>query len=410
MLALDALLILLAAVGHLAIWIVVVAKVHATGLPWWTIKVFNKLVVLCCASIPLAAGWYWYEAGFPLLLAGGWRTIPWPLVAYGLGCVSLTLGPLQFWFWERVASTPPAVLQSNDSQSIDLVARLGRQPLGTSWRRWPTLLPFNNLFELEINEKRLALPRLDGALAGLSIAHISDLHFDSTLDKSFFEEIIDLTNQQRPDLIAVTGDIMEHASHLPWVPEILARLTAPHGVFVILGNHDLKLKQQVNQLRQALTDAGLNYLGGRWEEICVGDGRVLLAGNELPWLAPAADVSSYRPPLDGPAPLRVLLSHSPDQFLWARQHDFDLMLAGHNHGGQFRFPLVGPIIAPSHHVARYASGLFYEPPTALHVSRGISANDPLRIGCGPEITRIVLEPAAADLSASPPEAQAALAR
>ena len=293
MLALDLLVVLLAGVGHLATWIVVVAKVHATGMPWWVIKAFNKLFVVACGSIPLLAAWYWYRAGYPF---DRWwlAATPWWLVTYGLACVALALGPVSFWFWGQMLARQSSVLRSNKSQTIDLVARLGHRPVGTSWRAWTTILSFNTVFDLEVNEKRIALPRMDESLTGVTITHLSDLHFDTTLDKSFYAEIVEVANQQQSDIIAVTGDLMEHEMHLDWVPEILGRLTAPSGVFVILGNHDLKLKGQVNRLRQALIDAGLNYLGGRWEELSIGAGRVLLAGNELPWLAPAADVSSYR--------------------------------------------------------------------------------------------------------------------
>ncbi|MCA9227240.1 MAG: hypothetical protein KDA47_16570, partial [Planctomycetales bacterium] len=75
---------------------------------------------------------------------------------------------------------------------------------------------------------------------------------------------------------------------------------------------------------------------------------------------------------------------------WARQHGFDLMLAGHTHGGQIRFPWLGPVIAPSLYGAKYASGVFYEAPTLMHVSRGVAGLEPIRLNCRPEISRLVL--------------------
>ena len=63
--------------------------------------------------------------------------------------------------------------------------------------------------------------------------------------------------------------------------------------------------------------------------------RVVLAGNELPWFRPAADLAAA--PRDGQgSPLRIALAHSPDQLAWARRHEVDLLLAGHLHGGQIR--------------------------------------------------------------------------
>ena len=119
-----------------------------------------------------------------------------------------------------------------------------------------------------------------------------------------------------------------------------------------------------------------------------------MAGNELPWFPPAADLSQAPPPApDGP--LRIVLAHSPDQIAWAQSADVDLMLAGHTHGGQIRLPLLGPIFVPSRWGVHYASGLFHAAPTTMHVSRGVSAEFPVRVGCPPELAHLVLRSPAA---------------
>jgi len=66
------------------------------------------------------------------------------------------------------------------------------------------------------------------------------------------------------------------------------------------------------------------------------------------------------------------------------------MLAGHTHGGQIRLPVVGPIVSPSYYGVHYASGVFYVRPTLLHVSRGLSGEEALRINCRPEVSKLVL--------------------
>jgi predicted MPP superfamily phosphohydrolase len=90
---------------------------------------------------------------------------------------------------------------------------------------------------------------------------------------------------------------------------------------------------------------------------------------------------------------RLLLSHTPDNIQWARRHKIDLMLAGHNHGGQIRLPLFGPVYSPSVYGAHYASGAFWESPTLMYVSRGISGKVPLRWNCLPELSRLTLRSA-----------------
>ena len=88
---------------------------------------------------------------------------------------------------------------------------------------------------------------------------------------------------------------------------------------------------------------------------------------------------------------RILLSHTPDHIAWARAQGVDLMLSGHNHGGQIVLPVIGPVFAPSRFGVRYAGGAFWLEPTLLYVSRGLAGRHPLRINCPPELTRIVLE-------------------
>jgi predicted MPP superfamily phosphohydrolase len=85
-----------------------------------------------------------------------------------------------------------------------------------------------------------------------------------------------------------------------------------------------------------------------------------------------------------------LLAHSPDQLSWARRGDGDLMLAGHTHGGQIRLPLIGPVFSPTRDGVQFAAGLFHAPPTILNVSRGLSAELPLRMNCAPEIIHLTL--------------------
>ena len=89
-------------------------------------------------------------------------------------------------------------------------------------------------------------------------------------------------------------------------------------------------------------------------------------------------------------PLRILLAHSPDQFRWAQANDIDLMLAGHLHGGQVKFPLLGAIASPSIYGVRYVAGVFRNSNTVMHVSRGVGSLTPLRIGCPPEVALLVL--------------------
>jgi len=154
----------------------------------------------------------------------------------------------------------------------------------------------------------------------------------------------------------------------------------------VLGNHDSWA--DVPRIRRQLEELGISNVGGRWLQTEVRGEPLIVIGNEMPWIGSLADLRDC--PTDG---FRLCLSHSPDQLPWAKKHGIDLMLAGHNHGGQIRFPVIGPIFVPSVYSRRYDGGLYHEPPTLLHVSRGLGGTHPLRWNCRPEVTRIVLSAA-----------------
>jgi predicted MPP superfamily phosphohydrolase len=89
-------------------------------------------------------------------------------------------------------------------------------------------------------------------------------------------------------------------------------------------------------------------------------------------------------------PFRILLSHSPDQIDWAIRQRFPLMLAGHTHGGQIVFPVIGPVVSPSKYGTKYAGGLFQVSGVVMHVSRGLSGEEPVRWNCPPELAILTL--------------------
>ncbi|MGE0537178.1 MAG: metallophosphoesterase [Pirellulales bacterium] len=395
MLGLDLLLIAAALAGHIGLWATIVNQVHATALPQSVIKpvTYFGLSFLCAAPLG-AIAWTWY-AGAIGTAGIEFASLPWTLALYGGLTALLSPGTL-VWLWRYGAHRQQApALKKTDSQRLDMPTRLGRHPMGAGLRAMITRLPGNQCFQLDVTEKHLEVPRLPEALDGLSIAHLSDLHFTGAIDRGYYREVVSIANDFQPDLIAVTGDLVDKPGCIDWIADTVGQLRATHGVYVILGNHDERLKRHLGRLRAALDACDLVQLGGRWRQISIDGSPLVLAGNELPWLVPAADLSDCPTrEVDG-QPLRILLSHSPDQYAWARHRDFDLMLAGHTHGGQIRFPLVGAVFAPSRYGVRYACGVFHEPPTVMHVSRGLSGLDPLRYNCAPELTKLVLRSPAA---------------
>jgi len=143
----------------------------------------------------------------------------------------------------------------------------------------------------------------------------------------------------------------------------------------------------VNQagLKAALEKTNWTHAGTMPQQLTVRNIPLILGGNERPWFGTPTDFESCPQHDAAGIPLRIALSHSPDQIGWACTNEVDLMLAGHVHGGQICLPMLGAFTAPSMHGVRYAAGTFRVGKTVLHVSRGTASLTPIRWNCPPEI-------------------------
>jgi predicted MPP superfamily phosphohydrolase len=275
-----------------------------------------------------------------------------------------------------------AVLR-NHSEIVDVAAQLGHCPTGTGKYRFLTWLPGNECFQVELNEKTLAPPRLPREWDGLTILHLSDLHLNGTPDRDYFRYIMDRCAAWNPDLVAITGDIADSWRHQRWIVPILGRLRWQTAAFAILGNHDYFFDPPF--IRRRLGRLRMQVLGNTWQVVEVRGRPLVVIGQEWPWLRPSTDLSGCPE-----EPFRLCLSHTPDNIAWARRARIDLMLSGHVHGGQVRFPGIGSLFVPSRYGRRYDAGTFSEGPTLLHVSRGLSGEQQLRYRCRPEATLLRL--------------------
>lgn len=377
-------------VGHFALCVAAINRLHSLGMRRRYLHVADMLWYLCFFGLPIfVAGRMMGWAGPPGTPAS---TSPadWLAVVYLAVTGTAATVTLLSAFRQRRCAPTTSRLAANHTRFLDVTHELGRRPVGDLATRLAARIPGNEILQLSVHEKCLTLPRLPAELDGLSIAHLSDLHLTGQLTPDFFHEVVRQTNEMHADIVAITGDIIDKSQCLPWLPEILGRLTSRHGVFFVLGNHDQRVERGHQVVRHTLVELGMTDLGGNCLIIDVRGQPIMLAGNELPWFGPAADMSMCPSSETAGRPLRIALSHSPDQLPWARKHDVDLLLAGHTHGGQCRLPLFGPILCPSRYGVRYASGAFFEPPTLLHVSRGISGTRPFRFNCPPELPQLVL--------------------
>lgn len=392
----DFLLLLLALLGHAFFWIGLVNRLHALGIRRWLIDFSTGVLFLSAASIPLGIGWWCTKS--PERLAGPWRlagggfseTL---IAAYFVLCWIAALATffriVLFFFLHRT----PSLVRLHRRWRAKIDMHSAATDAGEASHHFLVHLPLNEIVRLNVVDWTLDVPRLDPALNGLSVVHLSDFHFNGRIGKAYFREVARVTNELQPDIVALTGDLIDSPACFDWIPDTLGQLAARHGVYFVLGNHDL-LTRDVPRLRRTLEQCGLVDLGGRECQIEINGQPVWLAGNELPWIkgqeccetqpSAACDFASSA------EPLRIALAHSPDQLAWARAQNADLLLAGHTHGGQICFPPLGAIFSPSAWGVKHISGIYHLPPTILHVTRGVSGDTPIRWNCPPEIARLKL--------------------
>ena len=398
-------LALLVLLGHVGWWIFCYNRINALPLPRRLIKAAELLIIALIGLIPIAMAIAHWPIVVALFRGQSVSTLPPLLVAWSVWSLGTVILLAPGWLESRFWLLPPRNLTALHVERLD-VGQLISEPVTAGWlSNCLQRLPLNEITQLSITHKTIRLERdfFSSPWRALKIGHLSDLHFTGQLSPAYYRYVIDRMQALSPDLIAVTGDIIDKEHCLDWIEPILGRLSAPLGCYFLFGNHERRLQRPL-AAAERLGELGWVDVGVRDAVIepesvaphLVGRPHVILCGNERPWFERHVGDCWQRGPLAAPdadRSLKLALSHSPDQHPWARELGVDLMLAGHTHGGQVRIPGIGPIIAPSRYGSRFASGVFRLPPMVMHVSRGLSGTQPLRWRCLPEISLLTVVPA-----------------
>jgi predicted MPP superfamily phosphohydrolase len=374
-------LALLAWIGHTAILVYSLNWWYGNAVPhkWLTVIRYLHGALVVAFPIALVRTFGYDLAG---MAESTWSGAQWLLAGYLPVCWLASIIFLPIVTIQRLRHQPEA-LAGFTSQVIDMAARLGHRPAGRMGHWHLAYLPGNQAFQVEFTEKILSLPNLPSAWDGLTLLHLSDFHWTGSPDRSFFREIMDECRGMVPDLVLLTGDLIDSPIHHRWIIPILGRLKWKIAGLAIMGNHESWYEPRLVRVR--LERLGFQMLGGRWRRFEVRGRLLTVIGHEGPWFREVPDLSDC--PEDG---FRLCLSHTPDNIEWARRNRIDLMLSGHNHGGQIRFPIFGSALVPSRYSRRYDGGVFDLPPTVLHVTRGLSGQHPIRYNCRPEVAKLVL--------------------
>ena len=244
----------------------------------------------------------------------------------------------------------------------------------------------------------IPLARLPEAFDGLTIAQLSDFHYEGHFSVVPIRKAVESVHRLRPDLIVLTGDfvtvpVLERTplmvralSMAAPCAEVLQELQAPLGRFAVLGNHDGELGGA--RIAGTLRDHGIPVLRNQAVPLERGASRL--------WVVGIDDVLRGEPDLGAaiekiPAnEATILLAHEPDFADESSLRPIDLQLSGHSHGGQIWIPGIGaPWLPPLSR--KYPRGMYKVGNLTLYTNIGIGTiHAPIRINCPPEITLITL--------------------
>ena len=280
-------------------------------------------------------------------------------------------------------------------------AKRGRIPFTYPWMRYERVLRLGlrltglyhrgvrNALTPEVKHLHFSFANLPDAFEGFTILHLSDLHIDG-LD-NLAERLASTLQSLDVDLCVFTGDYrfeMSGSCHGVYAPmaRLLDSIRSRHGMIGVLGNHDrAEMVPHFERMGMQMLLNGAVEIRHEMER-------------ESLWIVGVDDPHHYGCD-DLPGAIQevpddafsVLLVHTPELFKDAHAHGIDLYLCGHTHGGQIRFPLVGPLLTMANCPRKYAHGVWAYHSVQGYTNRGAgSSGVPVRFNCPPEIGLITL--------------------
>ena len=251
---------------------------------------------------------------------------------------------------------------------------------------------------LEVNEYEVVSDRIPQGFEGFRIAQVSDLHNAEFGEGN--EKLIQLLSQTDPDVIVITGDLIDSRhTDIEIALDFARQAIKLAPVYYVSGNHEARVREY-EDLKMGLAEAGVVILENQKVQISREGERITLVGIGDPsfqedYLFGDSEsvarqaIEDLQNESDG---YTILLSHRPELFDLYVDTGMDLVFSGHAHGGQFRLPFVGGLVAPNQgFFPKYDAGQFTEENTTMIVSRGVGNSIiPVRFNNRPEIVLVTL--------------------
>ena len=383
------------------------------------------LALVCVSVLALLDGLrmgrsHWIPRGniFPAFV-GMWFTCAF----FGFVAVKFVHGFDRLWSWARrfggARSGEKSSQKKTSNTSAEILADPSRRHFFKAATAAAGAAPFLGAvygfaaerLNYQIRRVEIPLANLPGALDGVKIAQLSDIHLSGYISREDVRRAVEMANELAPDLSVVTGDFITGASDpLADCIEEIRKLSAPLGVYGCNGNHEIYAKAEdaaerlfsqagMKLLRQE--NALINFKGARLNLIGVDYQRERgPGGKRIQTLAGVDKLVRHDVP-------NILLSHNPNSFDRAAELGIELSLAGHTHGGQVQVEILDHRLSPARFITNYIAGLYTRPmgsgasaaegpvkASQLYVNRGLgTVGAPVRLGVPPEITLITLRTA-----------------
>ena len=316
--------------------------------------------------------------------------------------------PITYWFWFGFAASFQlltwVVILDVIKLGTQLLSSVDRERINSLYAKtmWLTVLlvvifsgvkMYFNTTQIDTRTVELSIENLPEQMRGLRIIHISDIQGDQYTGKEEISAYIDKVNEQNPDVVIFTGDLISYGTdYIDMSAEELSRVKATYSTFAVVGDHDYWA--DLSNVEPALESRGIPLLRDENHVFETESGKLLITGITQVYSKRANPEEVRKLTSDTvKVAAKILAAHQvSDQILdAAKKNKYHLYLAGHTHGGQVRVPLFGMTFSASEMETEYVSGTYQRGDLLLNINNGLGFTlAPVRYNAPPAITVIVL--------------------
>jgi hypothetical protein len=239
--------------------------------------------------------------------------------------------------------------------------------------------------KIVIENVDLEIDNLPAGFKNFKIAQLSDLHLSNIVKPWLIQKTVAMTNELKPDLIVITGDLANDLKYLKECCYLLCKLKAPYGIYAVTGNWEVAYG--LKDSKAIIRGSYMKLLDNKTEYIKKNGDTICLSGVDDDKARGFTLEKTYQG-VDNKF-VKILLCHNP--YILAKikkaKKRIDIVLSGHTHGGQVVYPVVGALKLPTAHGLEFRSGFYEYNNSRVYINRGIGVvKVGFRVNCPPEIT------------------------